>query len=80
MPVPPNIPPPSGDLSSTPDQATKTGLDLTGPVAENRILFINAWVIRYGTDDKAHAASITLSLLLLFTAIIIIIIGSFATR
>src|SRR6266852_5215840 len=76
----PRIPPPSGDLSDTPDLATKTRPDLTGPIAENRILFINARIIRYGTDDKAHAAAITLSLLLLLTALVVMILGLFATN
>lgn len=76
----PTILPPSGDLSPTPDIATKTGLDLTGPTAVNRILYINAGIIRYGTDDKAHAASIALSLLLLLTAIILMVVGLFASN
>jgi hypothetical protein len=76
----PSIPPPSGDLSDRPDRETKKALDFTAPVADNRILFIDAKIFRYGTDDKAHAASIALSVVLLATSIIVMTIGMFSTN
>jgi hypothetical protein len=76
QPLPPVIPPPSGDLSDVPDSETKKGLvDFTGPDASNRILFINLGFFKYGTADKAHAGSIFLSLVLILVAFLIMIIG-----
>lgn len=57
---------PPHNLSPDPDQATRKGLnDFTGKNAEGRVLSINVWFLKYGTDDKAHAAALLLSLILL---------------
>jgi len=48
--------------------------------AENRILFINAGIFRYGTDDKTHAAAIVLSSVLLVVGLLVVIIGSFSAN
>lgn len=37
-----------------------------GGNAPERVLFINFWFFKYGTNDKAHGAAVILSLLLLF--------------
>jgi hypothetical protein len=75
------IPPPSGHLSEKPDAATRKGLrDFTGPDAENRVLYINAGFFRYGTDDKAHAASIALSMVLLLVALLVMVVGLFSSN
>ena len=79
-PPPTIIPPPEGDLSDVPDKATKSGLDMTGPAAHNRILFIDFGFFKYGTDDKTHAGSIFLSLLLLLIALLVMIIGLFSAQ
>jgi hypothetical protein len=66
---PPAIPP-LGNVSDRPDKETQKGLkDFTSPEAEKRVLFINLGFLRYGTDDKAHAASIILSALLFFAVV-----------
>jgi hypothetical protein len=69
------IPAPTGNLSDVPDSETKLGLDMTGPEAHDRILFINLGFFKYGTDDKTHAGSIFLSIALLLFAILIMLIG-----
>ena|ERR1700735_4249793 len=74
------IPPPSGNLSEKPDHATRKDIDFTGPSAEKRILYINLGIFRYGTDDKAHAASIVLSLILLVMTLIIMLVGLFSSN
>jgi peptidoglycan/LPS O-acetylase OafA/YrhL len=51
-----------------------------GDRAENRLLFINAGVFRYGTDDKTHAAAIVLSSVLLVIGLLVVIIGSFSSN
>lgn len=44
---------------------------MTGESAENRVFYINLGVIKYGTDDKVHAASF------IFAAILLIVTVSF---
>jgi hypothetical protein len=56
------------------------GLGRTSESAENRLLFINAGFFRYGTDDKAHAAAIVLSGVLLVIGLLVVIIGSFSSN
>ena len=60
--------PPLGNLPNEPDDATKIGLDddFTSPSAKKRVLHINLWFFKYGTDDKAHAGAMVLSMVLLF--------------
>lgn len=59
--------PPLGNVPSEPDEDTKKGLrrDFTSPAAENRVLHINLGFFKYGTDDKAHAGAMVLSMALL---------------
>lgn len=69
------IPPPA-NVSSQPDKATKKGLsDYTGNAADERVLHINLWFFKYGTNDKAHAAAIVFSLILLMMIIGIMTYG-----
>jgi len=64
-PTPPTLPS-LGDVSTLPDAATQKGLnDFTGSGAENRVLHINVGFFKYGTDDKAHAGAMVLSIVLL---------------
>lgn len=70
-----DIPPPSGDLSSTPDKYTAISPDFTGDHAHNRVLYIGTRWFRYGTDDKGHAAALVLSALLLIAALFSSLIG-----
>jgi len=51
---------------------------MTGPAADNRILFINFGFFKFGSDDKAHAGSIVLSVVLLGMALLIILLGMFS--
>ena len=68
--------PPSGNTSTIPDKATRTGMpDHTGKGAEGRVLHLNLWFFKYGTDDKSHAAAILLSLLLLIIIVVVILWG-----
>ncbi len=68
-------PPPN--LSPTPDRATRRGLsDFTGKDARDRVLYINIWFFKYGTNDKAHAAAIVLSMTLLAAIIFLVFFGT----
>lgn len=51
------------ETSPVPDSVT-TASDLTGERANNRVFYINLGILKYGTDDKNHAASVFFSLLL----------------
>lgn len=64
-------------LSPKPDEPTKKGLeaDYTGDKAAERVLLLNFWLFKYGTNDKTHAAAIVLSLLLLFLLVGVIAYG-----
>ncbi len=78
MKIPP-IPTPD-NLSSQPDKDTKKGLPdfAADNSASDRVLHINLGFFKYGTNDKAHAAAIMLSLLLFAAIIGVIIIGMWA--
>jgi Na+/melibiose symporter-like transporter len=66
--------PTPGNLSPIPDSATKTGMsDFTGDSADNRVLKINLYFIKYGTSDQAHAASLVFSAVLLLSIIVLFI-------
>ena len=70
------IQPPS-NLSPKPDRATRRGMsDFTGKDARNRVLYINAGFFKYGTNDKAHAAAIVLSMTLLLAIILLVFFGT----
>lgn len=72
----PNIKPPTGNLSNTPDKATKKGKrDMTGESADDRIFFVDNKLFKYGTDDKYHAAALIISFLLL-ALIAIVLVGN----
>jgi hypothetical protein len=72
---PPEILPPT-NVSSKPDAATKTGLvDFTGPSAPKRVLYVNLGILRYGTNDKVHAAALILSFVLLMALFGVVITG-----
>ena len=61
-----NIPEPQ-NTSPVPDSATKKGLpDHTGKDnADGRVLHVNLGIVKYGTDDKAHAAAMVLSVVII---------------
>ena len=69
------IPPPLITDGNTPDRYTAKSPDFTGPIAQNRILHIDTGIFRYGTDDKAHAAALVLSGLLLASTMVVVLAG-----
>jgi hypothetical protein len=68
-----------GNLPEAPDSETALGLDWTGdrPAAQ-RVLYLNFGFFKYGTDDKAHAAAILLSIGLLAALFIISLTAIFS--
>src|SRR3979490_1997709 len=72
LPPPPPAPPAA---STIPDEYTRTQPDWTGGVAESRILHFDCRFLRYGTNDKGHAAALVLSVCLLATAVALCLSG-----
>ena len=72
------IPAPSGDLSTNPDKYTQKAPDYTSIHAEHRVLHITTSWMKYGTDDKGHAAALILSCLLLAMIALLFVAGLFA--
>ena len=71
---------PPHNTSPEPDKETAKAIlsDYAGSrPAENRILHINLILLKYGTDDKVHAAAIFLSFVLLVVIIILIFLEFF---
>ena len=50
--------------------------DFTGKDARDRVLYINLWFFKYGTNDKVHAAAVVLSIVLLLAIIALIFFGT----
>lgn len=72
-----NVPGPPQGTPDSPDQFTREALDFSAPhPVDKRVLHINTPFFRYGTDDKSHAAAISLSAVLLIAAVIL---GAFGT-
>lgn len=68
------------DISTSPDRDTRRGLaDLANDAqVEGRVLHIRTRFVSWGTNDKAHAASVVLSILLLSVLLVCGIIGFWA--
>ena len=80
MKTPPVQIPEPKNLKESPDSDTKKGLpDFTGDGhADHRVLFIKIKdFLKYGTNDKVHAAAIIFSLLLFTVIVLVIFIGFF---
>jgi hypothetical protein len=70
------IPGPPSSISTEPDAYTAAAPDFSSEDrANHRVLHITTRFLKYGTDDKAHAAALILSGVLLVTAILVSIIG-----
>jgi peptidoglycan/LPS O-acetylase OafA/YrhL len=50
--------------------------DFTGKDAGNRVLYVNFLFFKYGTNDKAHAAALILSTVLLAAIIGLVFFGT----
>lgn len=59
---------------SAPDADTRKGLsdDMTGAEARERVFYVNLGFLRYGTDDKTHAAAVIFASVLLLAVNVVI--------
>lgn len=58
------------------DQYSRQSMDVTdytGKRADQRVLYINLYFLKYGTNDKVHAASLLISCFLLIVITLLII-------
>jgi membrane-associated PAP2 superfamily phosphatase len=51
--------------------------DYTGPAASNRVLWINLWFLKYGTNDKFQGAAIFFALIVVVLIAVSLLIGCF---
>ncbi|MEP3277394.1 MAG: hypothetical protein ABJN26_22565 [Stappiaceae bacterium] len=64
---------PDSETSKNPDYAADAN-------AEGRVFHFNKWGVKYGVDDKGHAASIILSIILALLLAFVFLVGAFADR
>lgn len=53
---------------------------MTGPDADDRVFFLNLYIIRYGTKDHTQGGAMFLAILFLLIAVAIIYLGFGATK
>jgi len=64
----------------TPDKYTKKHSAFFEGGAPGQVFKFVRWGISYGTDDKGHAASIILSLIIAILLVLVLLIGAFTDR
>lgn len=70
------VPSPPAQIPDQPDSDTKKDPCFTDGHAPNQVFHFSRWGFSYGTDDKGHAASLTLSFAILALILLIVLIGS----
>lgn len=78
--TPPVVFPPAAVNSEDPDKYTQTGPLFIPNGAPHQVFRFCRWGVEYGTDDKGHAASIILSVSLLFLLLFLFVVGALADR
>jgi hypothetical protein len=68
------------ETPDSPDADSQTGPTYIPDGAPNQVFRINLKWFSYGTDDKPHAASLLLSLMLGFLLLFVFLIGLFVER
>ncbi|WP_146226085.1 hypothetical protein [Phyllobacterium leguminum] len=70
------VPSPPVPTSDQPDRETRKDPSYTDGHAPNQVFHFQRWGFSYGTDDKGHAAALTLSVAILALIFLIVLIGS----
>lgn len=79
----PSSPPPPVEIpapppqSEVPDKATRKAPTFTKGDGDGQVFHFQRWGLSYGTDDKGHAASLILSVLLLGGLVLCLVLGAF---
>ena len=71
---------PPAQTLDTPDQDTQTGPTYIPDGAPHQVFRVNLKWFSYGTDDKPHAASLLLSLLIGFLLFVVLFVGLVSDR
>ena len=71
---------PPAQTPDTPDSDTKTGPIYIPDGAPHQVFRINLFWFSYGTDDKPHAASLLLSMMLGFLLLFVFLVGLIVDR
>ncbi|UNK38218.1 hypothetical protein MNR02_00435 [Shinella sp. H4-D48] len=74
------IPSPPAQIPDQPDTATRKDPCFTDGHAPNQVFHFSKWGFAYGTDDKGHAAALTLSFAILALILLIVIVGALVTE
>lgn len=73
-----SVPAPPTNVPTTPDKATKKAF--TDGDAPQQVFHLSWKGLRYGTDDKGHAAALILSITILGVMIVALLIGMLVDR
>lgn len=69
-----------GDIPTVPDKHTKKDPVFFDGAAPNQVFRLHLGFVSYGTDDKGHAASLILSIMIGILLMIVFAIGAFVDR
>lgn len=65
-----------GNFDAAPSKVAEYTADYTeGKTAPARVMHINLWVFKYGTNDKTHGAAVALAIFLLMLITLIYVTG-----
>lgn len=71
---------PVGQVPSVPDKHTKKDSVFFDGAAPNQVFRLHLGFVSYGTDDKGHAASLILSIMIGLLLMTVFSIGAFVER
>ncbi|WP_147324557.1 hypothetical protein [Shinella sp. WSJ-2] len=71
------VPSPPAQIPDQPDTDTRKDPCFTDGHAPNQVFHFSKWGFAYGTDDKGHAAALTLSFAILALILLIVFMGAF---
>lgn len=74
------IPRPPPAASTIPDDATKKNPAFHKGGGDGQVFHFKLWGLSYGTDDKGHAASLILSVLILISLMALFALGTIVER
>lgn len=74
------VAPSTPDISSAPDEHTKKERSFFDGAAPNQVFRLHLYFVSYGTDDKSHAASLILSIMLGLLLLVLFGIGAFVDK
>ncbi|NTB04416.1 hypothetical protein [Agrobacterium tumefaciens] len=74
------VPSPPAQIPDQPDADTRKDPCFTDGHAPNQVFHFARWGFAYGTDDKGHAAALTLSFAILLLILLIVFLGAFLTE